>query len=542
MALRLQRVRCTASDTSPKLRSCSRSSTADRGGAEPLQARFARGSLHFNVMLQLPLILILLACALAVSHASVTIFLCCAVGFACSLWLLYGFGRGTHPVRLTWLLASGLLLGYCGGDVVGQSLYGLVGQDAIGAIGIDSRYIAYGLMLVFGGCAGLLFTGNFETPLLRDLPAIQFDPKLERFIWLFIALTAAAFLHGDFGYSASPINPTGEKISVLAGICAAGGMALPPLACLGYVQASGFRKFRLGLLTLLSFGALVPVSRRDVFYTALVSAFCILQLSGRKFHMSTLRKVVLGTIAMAAFLVSSLVFFGIRASAVEQSQGSGRQADSGEKVTLAEGLAAARIGVFSDPRALMADMASKLQDRVFVIDYLSLLARGGNAQSPMYGQDALFAMKMGIPDAIYDAFGVSKDPVREIGAEEGVANEHFGLNVTDEANSILTAGVIDFGFVGVIVYPILLCFLVRKELELLRYLFSDRIYLIVIVLVLGTLVQTELELDTYVQLFRNLLLIAIGCAALFSVPAVVRSRRKTIPPLARPINAPFTKA
>jgi hypothetical protein len=480
-------------------------------------------------MLLLPLILLLLACVLVVSHSSVTIFVCCLAGAAFSSWVLYSFGRGAFPVRLTWLLAAGLLLGYCGGDVTGQLIYALAGQDAINAIGTDSRYISFGLILVFLSCSGLLFAGNFEKGLFRNFPPVQFDAKLERFVWVYLVLIAAAYLHGDLAYSATNFTEGGQKVSVLAGICEAGAMALPPLTSLGFAQSTGLRKLRLGLLTLLSFAALIPVSRRDVFYSALVSIFCVLQLSGKEFHMSRLRRIVLGTMAFAAFVLSSLVFFGLRQSAVEEAQGAAH-GESTEKVTLAEGIAAARAGVFSQPRMLFGALADNLQNRVFVINYLSLLARGGNTPSPLYGEDALFAVKLTIPDIAYDAFGVDKNPVRATGSEEGVANEHFGLNVTDEANSILTAGVIDFGLLGVMLYPLLLCFCGRKVLDLVHYLFGSRIALIAVILILCSFVQTEAELREYVTLFRNLLMISIECVVLFSVPSVIRRRRNTISP------------
>lgn len=491
-------------------------------------------------MLLLPLILTLLACTLFVLHSSVAIFVCCVAGAACAFWVLFSFGRGTLQVRLTWLLASGLLVGYCGGDVAGQLLYALAGQDAIGAIGIDSRYICFGLILVFVASSGLLFTGNFESALFRDFPAVQFDAKLERFTWIYLVLIAAAYWHGDLAYSATNFTEGGEKVSILASLCQAGAPALPPLTCLGFVQSSGFRKLRLGLLTLLAFAALVPVSRREVFYSALVSVFCVLQLSGRKFRVSRMRMIILGTIASAVFGLSSVVFFGLRQSAVEEAQGSVR-GESTQKVTLAEGIAAARAGIFTQPRVLFAALAANVQDRVFVINYLSLLARGGNTPSPLLGQDALFAVKIIIPDVAYDAFGVDKNPVRSIGEEEGLANEHYGLNVTDEANSILTAGVIDFGLFGVMLYPILLCFCGRKVLYLIRYFFSDRTYLIAMVLLLATFIQTEIELKIYVQLFRNLVMISILCAVLFMVPAVVRSRRNTLSPATGALKAGLTK-
>jgi hypothetical protein len=464
--------------------------------------------------------LLALAAVMFVVPASSAIFVCCAIGFGCAAVLLYRFGTETGYVRLTWVLACGLLLGYCGGTFVTQIIWGFAGLDAIAVTGVDKRYIAYGLMLVFLGCSSLLLGGICEAPLLEDGAVIEVNYKIERFLWLNLVLVATAYIHGDFSYSA--VNQVGgdSKTSVLAALAMPGAVALLPLASIGFMQGSGPRRFRFGVLMFLGVAALVPISRRDVLYAAMISIFCVLRLSGRRLRISSLGKTSLSIILVLLLIFSNIFFFGLRMAADQDAS-----KESGHQATLTEGFYAARNGIFRNPKLLIMYVGENLEKRAYVIGYLSLLARGGRDFQPMMGSDAVLGMEMTIPDALYELTGTSKAPIRTIGAEEGLANEHFGLNVTDEANSILTGGFIDFGVIGVLFYPLALCGLFRWYLLLISKLFSPEVSGVILILVLSLIITTEQELRVDFIAMRDFLILAIICAIAFAVPRISRGRQ-----------------
>lgn len=474
-------------------------------------------------MFPLFLIMAALAAVMFVTSASTAIFVCCAVGFGCAAVMLLRFGTETRYVRMTWVLACGLLLGYCGGTLVTQIIWGFAGLDAIAVIGIDRQYIAYGLMLVFLGCSSLFLGGIFEAPLLEDGAVIEVNYGIERFLWLNLALVAAAYIHGDFSYSAGSQVGGDTKASVLAALALPGATALLPLASIGFMQGSGLRRLRFGILMLLGVMAVVPISRRDVFYATMISVFCVLRLSGRKLRISSLGKTSLSIILVLLLIVSNIFFFGLRMAADQDAY-----KQSSQKATLTEGLDAATNGIFRNPRLLMMYVGENLEKRAYVIGYLSLIARGGRDFQPMMGNDAVFGMEMTIPDMLYDLTGTSKAPIRAIGAEEGLANEHFGLNVTDEANSILTAGFIDFGVFGVLLYPLALCALFRCYLFLVSKIFSPEVSGVILVLVLSAFILTEQEIKVYFLDVRDFSILAVICAIAFAVPRI-SSGRQVVP-------------
>jgi hypothetical protein len=415
-------------------------------------------------------------------------------------------------------------------------MWGFAGLDAVAVAGIDRRYIAYGLVLVFLGCVSLLFAGIFETPLLVDGAVIEVDYRIERFIWLNLAMVAIAYLHGDFSYTATNFQAGGDKVTPLAALAMPGAAAILPLASIGFMQSSGLRRFRFGILMLFGVGAVVPISRRDLFYAVLISVFCVLRLSGRKIHVSGLRRVSLSIILVSTLIVLNVFFLGLRTAATEDAR-----KESGQKATLAEGFYAARNGLLKNPRLLMMYVGENLEKRAYVVGYLSLLARGGRDFQPMMGRDAEFAIEMTIPDELYKLTGSSKDPIRDIVAEEGLANEHFGLTVTDEANSILTAGYIDFGLIGVLLYPPILCAVSRWFLSLTSQFFSPEVSAVILVLVLSELIRTDEELKGCVSDLRNLAILAVICAIVFAVPRLSRTE-KAVPMFAQPNPTPKPRA
>jgi hypothetical protein len=147
----------------------------------------------------------------------------------------------------------------------------------------------------------------------------------------------------------------------------------------------------------------------------------------------------------------------------------------------------------------------------------------------MWGSDAAFSVETVIPDFFYTVFGLDKSPVRNINSEEGLANEHFGLPLYDDANSILTAGIIDFGIAGVILYPVLICFGFRAFLHGVHIGFGEEGKFLAILSIMPLFISTENGLVAYLGSFRNVAFLLIPWALIHALPDFLDNYRRHDP-------------
>jgi len=466
--------------------------------------------------------LILLAIATLGSDSSTVLFLCNGIAAGCGAAVLYMFGKGTLQMRLTLLLAAGLLIGYCGGTVSAQLTQGLAGHDAIASMGIDRHYIVYATMLVLLSCACLLTAGYFEPPLVPKGAVFEVSWKQERFLWIALVFVAAAYLHGDLSFGGIQGPAASGKISVLDSIIASVVPLMAPIATIGIVQSTGMRRIRFIVLALLSLLACLPVSRRTIFYVLLVSVFAGLQLSGRRLQISGSRKLLLGAGLVGAVIISNLFVLGTRMT--RNATG-----DAGEHLSLAGVLRVAARTTFTNPQLIFRELHSNVGSRTLVIHYLALLSRGGDARSPMLGRDALFAVQASTPDFVYSLLGEDKTDIRKIGAEEGLADEHFGIpSDIDQPNSILSAGIIDFGLAGALIYPVILCAFFRLLFLVMAPFINREGQLIVIISLLYVFVQLETGLSGYPLTIRSLAILLILWGAIYSLPRIAVGHRRDV--------------
>ncbi|HEY0786830.1 MAG TPA: hypothetical protein VGD62_13245, partial [Acidobacteriaceae bacterium] len=100
-----------------------------------------------------------------------------------------------------------------------------------------------------------------------------------------------------------------------------------------------------------------------------------------------------------------------------------------------------------------------------------------------------------------------------------LSNEIFGTVYWDEANSVLTGGVIDFGLLGMIVYPLLIAVVLRTFFEFCQRIFPTFVVTFVIVAAIGILLQPESALTDYFLIIRNGLLFGSVVWFFIALPA-----------------------
>lgn len=394
-----------------------------------------------------PLVLFLTALLLGSWPGKLAFTLGSAVGGAIGLYSVYVLAFSPEHLRFGRLMGTGLLLGYALGAFNTTIQMQLKSVDITDRLPHAIDDLAIAMAVVLAACALLFFvSGLGEHDIVRglDCPVGQ---RERRTIWVGIAMVAVAYAMGDLGYMGQTTSED-HHISVLGGLASLLAPILPGLTlyCLRRTKAQVERwklMFALGIELI----ALLPTGRRVLLY-AIVLACMAFHLESRvPQRVSASRKML--TRRLALLLAGSLIvyagfvgFWSIRWAVWQM----------GNQHTLVDYVEQAAENLQSGDTKMSSELSTNLEERTFIIGYFSDLLAASSQVKPMFGEDALFCVKMIVPSALYP----DKQDIVDIGQEENIANPHFGLRAVDEANSILTSGVCDFGFVGALLYPLVI--------------------------------------------------------------------------------------
>jgi hypothetical protein len=154
-----------------------------------------------------------------------------------------------------------------------------------------------------------------------------------------------------------------------------------------------------------------------------------------------------------------------------------------------------------------------LQTRTFVLAFLANILDATTRKTPLLGGDALNLFQNAIPSILYP------DKPRYVG-EEGLVDEQFGFSYGDEANSILTAGATDFGFAGMIFYPLLMAALFAISFNFIAKWLKTIPLMFVALSFIFMFLQTETKLTGYFEVLRDSFFFGILLALFMAIPAI----------------------
>ena len=159
-------------------------------------------------------------------------------------------------------------------------------------------------------------------------------------------------------------------------------------------------------------------------------------------------------------------------------------------------------------------LESNAAKRTFTIGFFSDLLNASQRSTPLLGRDMLYNMQLAVPSAISSSkFGISPY------GEEILANMQWGFSYRDEANSILTAGAADFGFLGVLAYPLILSLMLRPALEWVQYSVPTNLAVIVALAYIYQSLEPEGAPVGYFLQLRNTVLVLVVFYVLARLPA-----------------------
>ena len=409
-----------------------------------------------------------------------------------------------QDVRLTWVTSCGLLLGYAVGtlNTAGQ----LAKKELILANHVMrlQEDLSVALSLVLWVSATLFLSGLFLEKPIRVNPA-----KLVKSDLSYVVLALMVYFLGmathQISYGGGSVSDSGH-VTVIATIAGLVGPTLPALTVvLRKTSKLLSRTVPLWSLLAVELGMLIPTGRRVVIYSVLCMVFAF-TLSGDRWKAPIWKKALTLAIVGAGLYSANLFFYAMRHE-VEVNGAAKKVGGSDMKLTdilrdTTQFLMEGRSSDFDE------EFSNNLQDRTFVLKYFSDLVAQSRTHPALHGRLLAFTVGMATPSAIYSLFG-SKDEIIALGMEEVVANPEFGLLPVDEANSLMTAGISDFGMIGTFLYPIaiplLFSFLIRvcmaRSPEFMRFIAT--------MLALWALFQTEMAVTGLVVLMRNTIILLL---------------------------------
>jgi hypothetical protein len=410
-----------------------------------------------------------------------------------------------QDLRFTWVASCGLLLGYALGSLNTALQLAKTHQTIAEHFYRPQDDLSTAISLVLWISAALFLVGFIvERPIRLDRTKLLNTDVIYVYIGVLIYLGALAT--GQIGYMGAAVSDD-RHVTVAGTMAGIIGPTLPAITVLLRNKSNLLRRtlpFR--LLLLVEIACLLPSGRRAIIY----SLFCLVfafTLVGDRWRSPLWKKAMVVSACLAGLYCVNMLYYAMRYSA-EQSGAAKRMGAPdmplGELVTSA-------VKFIKDGRnaSFDEDMAANLRDRTFVLPYFSDLVVQSRTHPGLHGQIVLFGLGMATPSAIYSLAG-DKDEILALGMEEMVANPQLGLPAKDEANSLLTGGISDFGIPGAFVYPIVLCLLMNFTVRVVLGRVPELIKFLALLMSLWMLFQTEMAVTGLIVTARNLAILMLG--------------------------------
>lgn len=451
-----------------------------------------------------PLILSATAVLIWVVPTDLMTAICCGIGSLVGLVLLWTFAFTDQSIRLTRVAAMGLVLGYAGGALNSWLTYARAGAPLASVVGITVGELARGLGATLLGSAVLLSAGEWlEKPVWTTSRRFTFSPALKRILLVSLAIAAFALATGEI---------VQEGIDTSSGHAGIFGLlvlfVLRPAVILITVafMVEENRKDRIlfgfatGLIWLIEF----TQGRREMVYPAVI-IIAVARYAGYRWSKITFQRVVMICVSAVLLFLGVLGFQLMRYA--------GRQI--GNPKLSQEAPAALDLALSGRGWQIATQSSAKnVKGRTLVLAWFSDLYDLSAQYPTAHGFDLMSQLEEVIPTALYP----SKAPI----GEEALASEIFGRMYPDEANSLFTCGVIDFGLIGVLIYPILVILFVSVCLRYIRWIFPVEAYIYSVVAMLVVAISAETVVTGYALQLRNTYIFGVGLYLLSKLPVLRR--------------------
>lgn len=349
------------------------------------------------------------------------------------------------------------------------------------------------MMLV--GTALCVASSLDEHRMFRD---IEIRPAQEPWaVWLVPGVTLLAIVQvatGAMGYH-SNVTGEGTSVSPLAALTVGAICPAAALASFSWKRQHGWRRW-LMLSSLAALMAIEAFQGRRVFIYAMVVCLMGYFAANPPRRLFTASQLLSFLMAALLAMAASKAFFALRMATTElgSSHDTAQLLRTGFDILLN-----------AKKTELNEAVADNQNSRTFIVGYLAELVESLEYREPLYGDVLMFDVALNVPAALWP----EKYRVISLGSEEAVANYHLSMPISDQANSIVTAGASDFGVPGIFLYPLALAGLYSLILRGTRRL-GGIAHLMITAALVNTLLNVEAATADYFSVLRSVVIVTMG--------------------------------
>ncbi|QNI33813.1 hypothetical protein H7849_07820 [Alloacidobacterium dinghuense] len=465
------------------------------GGVEPVRR------LYF---LDFPLLLLSVGLLTWMVPTDTMLFLSALTGAAVGLYTLWEIAIRRKPIQFSHVFCISNTVGY-GLGVVNSWL-----SISRGNLGLaqffnrDPEAVSHAMAAVLIASSLLYSLGEiFETPIFGKNFQLALDNRAGSFVFIGTGLVIAGYVMGDLGYMGSNASANGGHVSLISGTL---GWLFPILfaftALCSVEWSKGMVKRFFFAMLALQFVLIIPTGRRNILYFVLLGIIAS-RFGSFKPKWSLSKRVVIAAVLASVIGLGATAFYYLRFASWSRHQ-----------VSLIDRISLA-IALYESGNTAKVNQSFKenLQKRTFVLGYVSDLLDASFRIESAKGQNALHEFQLVIPSALWEDKGAF------LYSEESIANTTYHFAYRDEANSVYSAGAIDFGLWGMIVYPIIISGLFRVVAEFVRLSFPEVVATLVILLLVYNALTTEAGLWVRFLAIRDALFSSVLLWMIFKIPA-----------------------
>jgi hypothetical protein len=428
------------------------------------------------------------------------------VGSLIGIYALIDVVFRSAPLRMTTLYGMTILLGYNLGSFNTWLTMQRGNLTLAESFARDPQALGHAIGACMFTAALLFLIGElFERPVFGADFRLSFRTGTLPIVLLTTFLVLAAYASGQVGYMGLAVGANGHIDPASQLILWWYFPAYAYTVCAA-LNTTGATRLVAGSMAVIQTIAMVPLGRRQ-FAFGLLLAMIASRLGKYRLRLPMYKKILLAVAAIVLLTVASVSFLYLRFAGWESR--SGATISTGERLEAAYNLLHKR-----SPIEILSLLGSNVSKRTFTIGFFSDLLEASQHSTPLLGTDMLHNLRMAVPSAISgDKFGISPY------AEEQLANMQWGFSYRDEANSLLTAGAADFGFLGVLVYPLALTLMLRFALERVQYLVPLRFAVIFSLAYVYQSLEAESSPVGYFLQIRSTILVVAALYLLARLPA-----------------------
>jgi hypothetical protein len=401
------------------------------------------------------------------------------------------------------ILAVALMLAYGTGTLNSLVSYALDNKDLLSTSSVAEYWLSRTLGLATTAAGFLHIVGRFDTKGYMFVQLDMIDFQVKRTMWFvgLVFLVAVIFIAtGKLGFMADLaavegyVSISASSAILLDLMTPAGAIALYLGRRLEHRNKKIFFISLAVILLVIQFGL-----GRRIFVFSLLIYMIVAVLAKRPEKIFSTKNIVILIVIAMLIQVATSTFFIMRVAgyAFKNTQ---------KKPSIVQ-LVPEAIKVYKDRERLYIaeQIHENLSSRTFVLEYLAALSEKSTIIKPLLGKNLERALVVATPSIIY--WSKYKNPL--FIDEENLLNPHFRLPVTDNANTVLTASVGDFGEIGLFILPVFICVVFSLLMRLTQKLAPAITYMLILIFVCKTLLSVEQDIVTYITAMRSIFIILI---------------------------------